>query len=616
MKGITGKILVINLSEKTTSDLKLPEEVYRKYIGGRSLGLKLLYDILPAGVDPLSEDNILIMMTGAVTGTPIPSGCKYVVVSKSPQTGTILESYASGAIAQEIKYAGYDGFILKGRCDAPTYIMIENDKVSFKDAKHIWGKETYETERILKDMHGKHYGAMVIGPAGENLSLMSLINSDFGRQAGRGGPGAVMGSKNVKAIIAHATKHGVTCQDYEKILELNRKHIAQAEESFMGKIRKRFGTPYTLTMTNAAGMLPVNNFQTGCIEGVEELIGCEIVEQYTAKSRSCLGCVIACSKVTHVPEGPFEGLTVEGPEYETLSMLGSNLGITYLPAILKGNEVCDRVGIDTISAGCVIGFAMECYEKGLLQDFDLGGLEDLSFGNYEAALQLMEDIAYRRGLGAVLADGVKRASEIIGQGSEKFALHVKGLEFPGYDPRASFGAALTYAVVSRGACHRRCWPPSKDILRDVPPYIAEGKAEIVKRLWDDNSIQHSLLVCDIPPKSIGITRNELLDYLNALTGFDINLDDVQVLVDRAETVARMFNVREGFSRKDDTLPHRILNEPLPDGPPKGIYVKQEDLDLMLDDYYALRGWDNNGVPLPETIKKLGLEGRIARENVC
>ena len=618
MKGISGNILLIDLSSKTSSSLKLPDEIYRKFVGGRSLGMKIIYDMLPAGTDPLSADNIFIMLTGAVTGSPIPSGCKYVVISKSPQTGAVLETYASGYIAQELKYAGYDGFILKGKCDKPTYLVIENDKVFFNDAKDVWGQDAYIAERHLRAVHGQEYGTMCIGPAGENLSLIAGINSDFGRQAARGGGGAILGSKNIKAILAHGTKQGVSCHDYEKILELNRKHIKQIDESFMGKIRKRFGTPYTLNITNPAGMLPTRNFQKGYLEGAEDLIGAEAVERCTAKSRSCLGCVVACSKVTQVTEGPYAGLVVEGPEYETLSMLGSNLGITYLPAVLKGNELCDRMGIDTISAGACISFAMECYEKGLLKDFDMGGLDDLSFGNYEAALQLMEDIGYNRGLGKILGQGVKRASEIIGQDSYKFAMEVKGLEFPGYDPRASFGAALTYAVTPRGACHRRCWPPAKDILREVPPYEAEGKAALVKRLWDNNSVYHSLMICDIPPKNIGIKVDELLEYLNALTGADFNMEDMHELVERTETLTRLFNIREGFSRKDDTLPWRILNEPLTDGPPTGVYVKQEDLDLMLDDYYALRGWDNEGVPLPETIKKLGLEeeGGIFHENAC
>ncbi|MBR0597463.1 aldehyde ferredoxin oxidoreductase family protein [Sinanaerobacter chloroacetimidivorans] len=609
LKGFAGKILKIDLTTESWSEIKLSEDVYRKYIGGRSLGMKLLYELLPPGVDPLSPENLFILTTGAVSGTPVPSGCKYVIVSKSPATGTILESYASGYITQELKYAGYDGFILAGKSKNPCYIEIYNDNVYFRDAGKLWGLDCYEAERALKEIHGPEYGRIVIGPAGEKLSNLASVNSDFGRQAARGGPGAILGSKNVKGVVARGTKQGVKCHDPEAVLRLNREHIKMSDESFMGRIRKRFGTPYTLTVTNAAGMLPTRNFKTGYTENAEELIGAEAVESAMVKSRSCLGCIIACSKVTQVTEGPFEGLVVEGPEYETIALLGSNLGITYLPAILKGNEVCDRVGIDTISAGVAVGFAMECYERGLLKDFDLDGM-DLSFGNYEAALKLMEDIGYRRGFGEVLTMGVKRASEIIGQDSYKFTLEVKGLEFPGYDPRASFGAGLTYAVTPRGACHRRCWPPSKEILREVPPYIAEGKAEIVKKLQDDNCILHSLMICDIPHKSLGMGMQPLLEYVNAVTGIDYKIEDIQEVVDRTETLARLFNIREGFGRKDDTLPWRILNEDLPDGPPKGIHIKQEDLDYMLDRYYELRGWDENGVPLEETVARYRIEERI------
>jgi|LSQX01.2.fsa_nt_gb aldehyde:ferredoxin oxidoreductase len=606
MKGIAGKILFVNLTTGKVSIEIIEDDIYRKYLGGRGLGAKLLYDHSKPGVDPLSPENIVVVMTGPATGTPIPSGCKYVVLSKSPATGAFLEAYSSGRIAQELKYAGYDGIIVSGKSEYPCIIKVNNDTVEILNASHIWGKDALETEKMLKNEFGSEYGVMCIGPAGENLSYIAGINSDFYRQAARGGGGAVFGSKNLKAVIVRGNKYGVSCEDPETILSLVKQHVQQIENSFMGKIRRRFGTPYTLTLTNAAGMLPTRNFQSGICKGAEDVIGAEAVEKRTISSKSCLGCMVSCSKITEVNDGPYKGLVIEGPEYETLSMLGSNLGVLYLPAILKGNEVCDRLGIDTISTGATISFAMECYEKGLLKDFDLGGM-DLSFGNYEVAIKLMYDIAYGKGFGEVLKNGVKRASEIIGQDSYKFAMQVKGLEFPGYDPRASFGAALTYAVTPRGACHRRCWPPAKDILKNVNPYEAQGKAAIVKKIWNSNSIYHTILICDIPPKNIGISMSDVVKYLNALTGENYTQEDMDDMAERTETLIRLFNIREGFTRNDDTLPYRILHEPSPEGPPKGICVGVDNLNLMLDEYYELRGWDKNGNPRPETLDRLGIK---------
>lgn len=606
MKGYAGKILYINLTTGNVHTEVIEDDIYRKYLGGRGLGTRLLYDRSTPGADPLSAENIIVLMTGPATGTPIPSGCKYVILSKSPATGAFLESYASGRIAQELKYAGYDGVVISGKSEYPCMVAITNDKVEILKADHLWGKDAIETEKVLREEFSDSHGVMCIGPAGENLSYIAGINSDYGRQAARGGGGAVFGSKNLKAVIVRGNKYGVSCEDTKTILSLVKQHVQQIENSFMGKIRRRFGTPYTLTLTNAAGMLPTKNFQSGVCEGAEDAIGAEAVEKRTISSKSCLGCMVACSKITEVTEGPYKGLVIEGPEYETLSMLGSNLGILDLAAILKGNEVCDRLGIDTISTGATISFAMECYERGLLKDFDLGGM-DLSFGNYEAAIQLMYDIAYGKGFGKVLQNGVKKASEIIGQDSYKFAIHVKGLEFPGYDPRASFGAALTYAVTPRGACHRRCWPPAKEILKNVNPYIAQGKAEIVRKIWNNNSIYHSILLCDIPPKNIGISMEDIVGYLNALTGGNYTQEDMYRAAERTETLIRLFNIREGFTRKDDTLPYRMLHEPLPEGPPKGICVGVDNLNLMLDEYYEIRGWDRDGYPRQETLDSLGIE---------
>lgn len=605
MKGYSGQMLLVDLSTGAIKKEKIKDEILQQFVGGRGLGAKLLYDMQRPNVDPLDKDNHIIIATGPFTGTPIPSGCKFVLVTKSPATGAFLDSYASGYIAPQLKLAGLDVLVIKGRSIKPCYLFIEDELIEIRDASHLWGLDTFETERTLKKELGNDKGVICIGLAGENIVTIAGVNSDFYRQAGRGGGGAVFGSKKLKAIVAKGTKHGVTYYDLNTILSMNRKNNELLEKNLMGKIRKRYGTPYTLNITNAVGMLPTRNFQSGVFPDAEDMIGAEAVERSTIKSKSCLGCIVACSKITEIKEGPFKGLVFEGPEYETLSMLGSNLGINYLPAIIKSNELCDRLGLDTISTGAIISFAMECYEKGLITKEDTGGKE-LRFGNYVEAHDLIKQIASVEDLGKLLGQGVKKASEVIGQGSEKFAMHVKGLEFPGYDPRAAFGGGLTYAVTPRGACHRRCWPASKEILENVYPYDAEGKAELVKEIWDMNTILHTLLLCDIPQKSLGMGVETLAAYYTAVTGCPSTEPDFLLLADRIETLIRMFNNREGFSRKDDTLPHRILYEPLPDGPPKGQCIGDKNLTKMLDEYYSARGWDNEGNPTSETIERLGL----------
>jgi len=309
--------------------------------------------------------------------------------------------------------------------------------------------------------------------------------------------------------------------------------------------------------------------------------------------------------ITRVSEGKYKGSELEGPEYETLGMFGSNQLIDDLPAIIQANILCDKLGLDTISTGNVIGFIMECFERELISFRETDGL-DIRFGDREASLRAIEMIAYRQGFGDILAEGVKAISERIGKDSGRFAMHVKGLEFPAYEPRGAFGSALSYAVSPRGACHRRAWPPAKEILGNYPPYTVEGKAEMVKGLYDENCILHALLVCDMPAKFIPLSQDDYSKYFEAVTGGPLSKNDFQIIADRIETLIRMFNVREGFSRKDDTLPYRTLHEPLPDGPAKGQFIGEENLNRMLDEYYELRGWDRLGTPKKETLKKYQL----------
>ena len=599
MDGVKGKLLEIDLSTASHREVKLKKDIIKKYIGGRGLGVKLLSDLLPENIDPLGEKNIMLILTGPLTGSIIPGSGKYVVISKSPVTGGFLDSYSSGRLAPELKFAGYDGLIIKGKAKRPSYIDIENEKVEIRHAAHLWGKDAFETEEILQGSGEEEYGTMCIGPAGENLVNFASINSDFFRQAARGGIGAVMGSKNLKAIKVKGTGD-INCFDARGMMDLVLKHKEKLRESAVVKNRQNFGTPSTLDITNEAGMLPTKNYQSGVYKKAWGKLDSEGVSKNIIKTRGCYGCMIACSQITKNEDEEI----VEGPEYETVGMFGPNLGVDSLSAVIKANIKCDKLGMDTISAGNVIGFAMECYEKGILPEKynDL----DLEFGNFEAALSLLDDIAFRKDLGELMGKGVEKMSEELKKGSEHFAMHVKGLEFPAYDPRIGLGTALSYAVSPRGACHRRAWPPSIEVLGNLEPYKIEGKAEYVKEKVDENSIFHSMLVCDFPAKWIPLSIEDFATYLNLMTGENFTEKDLWETADRIETKIRLFNNREGLTRQDDNLPPRILKDALPEGPTKGNVVNEKDLNTLLDKYYEVRGWNKQGIPTKEKLEELNI----------
>jgi aldehyde:ferredoxin oxidoreductase len=605
VKGFCGKLLEIDLDSGKSKEIPISDKMVETYLGGRGLGARLLTDIVPAGTDPLSPDNVLIFLTGPLTATYVPGSSKFVVVTKSPLTGGWCDSYSSGRISVELKKVGYDGLVIRGRANHPCYLRIDDKGIEVREANLIWGRDSFETERMLRDLEGGiPLGVSTIGPAGEKLSRFACINSDLYRQAGRGGVGAVMGSKNLKAIVVKGRKD-VSLHDRKRLIELNRENYQRAKKSVVAQARMKYGTPLTLNITHAGGILPTMNFQFGTWEKALEKIDSIGVHKNMVSHKACLSCFTHCGMMTRASGGRYQGSEVEGPEYETLGMFGSNHLIDDLSAIIQANVLCDKLGMDTISAGNVIGFVMECFERELISSKETDGL-DLRFGNSEASIAALEMMASRKGFGAIMAEGVKAVSEHIGKGSERFAMHVKGMEFPAYEPRGAFGSALSYAVSPRGACHRRAWPPAKEILGNYPPYTVEGKAEMVKGLYDENCILHSLLVCDMPAKFIPLSREDYGRYFEAVTGQPISQDELPVMADRIETLIRMFNVREGFDRKNDVLPHRTLNEPLPDGPAKGQYIGEANFNRMLDEYYDLRGWDRTGIPTEETLKRYGL----------
>ena len=601
MQGVCGRLLEIDLSNGKTKDRTVSDDMVAKYMGGRGLGARLLFDMLPAKTRPLSPQNVLFFLTGPLTGTKVPGSSKFVVITKSPLTGGWCDSYSSGRLPGELKKLGYDGLIIRAKSNHPCYLKIDDSGVHIRAADSIWGKDSFETDRILKEIEGDpSAGVTSIGPAGEKRCRFASINSELYRQAARGGVGAVMGSKNLKAIMIRG-KGKVQQHDRKKLVELNKKNYARSRQSEVAKARMNFGTPLTLNITHTGGILPTKNFQFGTWEKALNKIDAEGVQRSTISRKACISCFTPCSLVTKVSGGKYKGSTIEGPEYETLSMLGSNLLVDALPEIIQANILCDKLGIDTISTGNVIGFAMECFEKGLISATQTGGL-DLRFGDAEAGLAAIEMIAARSGFGDVLAEGVRRVAAHVGNETERFAMHVKGMEFPGYEPRGAFGGALSYAVSPRGACHRRAWPPAHELLGDYPPYAVEGKAEMVKELYDQNCILHSLLVCDFQSKFIPLSMADYAQYFQAVTGEDISEEDFTSIAARIETLIRMFNLREGLTRKDDTLPYRTLHEPLPDGPATGQCIGEENLNRMIDEYYASRGWDSSGIPTEKTLK--------------
>ncbi len=608
MKGICGKLLEIDLTSGKTKNIMIPDRMVEKYLGGRGLGARLLFDLLPARTDPLSPENVLLFLTGPLTGSMVTGSSKFVVVTKSPLTHGWCDSYSSGRIAVELKKVGYDGMVLRGKANHPCYLKIDDGGMEIREADGIWGKDSFETERMLKESEkNPSAGVSSIGPAGENLCRFACINSDLYRQAGRGGMGAVMGSKRLKAIVVKGKKE-VDLHDRKRLIELNRQNYQRAKKSVVAQARMKYGTPLTLNITHTGGILPTKNFQFGTWEKALEKIDSVGVYKSTISRKACLSCFTHCSMITRVSEGKYKGSELEGPEYETLGMFGSNLLIDDLPAIIQANILCDKLGVDTISTGNVIGFLMECFAKDLISSRETEGVE-IRFGDSEASLAAIQMIAYRQGFGDILAGGVKAVSEHIGKDSARFAMHVKGMEFPAYEPRGAFGSALSYAVSPRGACHRRAWPPAKEILGGYPPYTVEGKAEMIKDLYDENCVLHSLLVCDMPAKFIPLSLDDYANYLQAATGEAISKNDFLTIAGRIETLIRMFNLRQGFTRKDDTLPYRTLWEPLPDGPAKGQFVGEENLNRMIDDYYACRGWDMAGVPTESTLQKYELSNK-------
>jgi aldehyde:ferredoxin oxidoreductase len=586
--GYHGRYLVVNLTEKSWKTENLSEEITTSYLGGRGIATKLLFDSQEAKVDPLSPHNNLIIFTGPVAGTNTPGSSRIMFTTKSPLSNAVNTTSMGGAFPNAFKATGFDGLIITGKAEDKVWLYITPDGVDFKSAEDLWGLKTTQTENAIQEQLDDKCRVACIGPAGENQVLYAAIVSAT-RTASRGGAGTVMGSKNLKAIAVSGNVKAPIA-DKEAFDEVIKKIRDDQKENPSVVGMQMNGTAGLISVVNAMGALPTRNFQTGTFDGAEDISGSTITEKNRVKGFACASCPVGCSLIAEIKTGAYKGTQSEGPEYESTVMLGSNLGIADLDTIIAANYLCDEYGLDTISAGNVIGFLMECYEKGLLTDTDTPGIKP-TWGNGEALLSLLELIAKKEGIGARLAQGVARLSKEI-PGSEAFAMHVKGLELAAYDPRGVFGQGLSYAIAPRGGEHGRGgYMIVEFFMPDVDLYTHEGKAERAIQMAEDAAMYDLSCLCSFNFVPIPL----IPPLITAVTGKEYTDDSLRETTRRVITLERKFNIREGFSREDDTLPPRLLNEPLPDGMAAG--KKVEGLDLMLDDYYALRGWDKHGVPL-------------------
>jgi aldehyde:ferredoxin oxidoreductase len=610
--GYQGQILKIDLSSGTTETITMEERLATNYIGGKGFGARFLYDMTGPEIDPLAPENVLMFMPGPMTGTLAPS-MRQVIVFKSPLTGIYADSFHGGVLGPEIKYCGYDGVIITGKANAPAYIYLNDDKVEIRDARFLWGADTYQTyERLYEALEDRTIKIACIGPAGENLVRFALIDCTPHRQAGRCGGGAVMGSKNLKALVVRGGTYPVRVAQPRRFLTLVKRvhERIKRDPSFheLGTLRDVMGH-------STMAVIPTFNAQRASFDASHKITGPKHRDRIWLRHTACMGCVTACSKAGALRRGPYQGTVVENVEYENLALMGTNLGIDHLEGLAYACHLCDLYGLDTMSAGGVIGFAMEAAQRGDLAGGQLGGL-DLRFGAYKSVHRLLGMIARREGLGDLLAEGVKRAAKRLGHETYKYALHTKGLEMAGYDPRGLPGQGLGYMTGDKGGEHVQGYMPDFE-YRGYPwrgttleRFGLEGKAEVVIRLQNYQVGTNTLVKCDFVKRydedGGSPTPADFADLLSVTTGVSYTPQDIELVGERVWNLVRLYNLREGMGRADDVLPYRIREEELPDPPVRGRKLSQNDQDRMLDEYYQLRGWDANGVPTVAKLAELGL----------
>lgn len=599
--GYAGQILDIDLKNDSIKLSPLDKTFASENLGGKGFGAKILFDQLPLKCPPLSPENILIFATGPLTGTLTPTSGRCVVCTKSPATGLWLDANCGGTFGPELKMAGIDVVIIRGRAPEPVMIIIDDSKINIKKAVGLWGKDTFATHNWIKKNFGRDFRVACIGVAGEKEVRLANIISEQ-RAFGRGGAGAVMGSKNLKAIAVRGTQ-SISVADPESFMLTCREAYNELGNSpDTGGGRPKYGTNAILSITNRTGVHPVRNFQKGKFRGAP-LVNEETIEKFYVRNKACFGCPIYCSKIAEVKDGFYKGSITEGPDYENVWSFGANCENTDIGAIILAEYLCDLYGLDTISTGNVIGFLMECVEKSMLSEADIGF--KLQFGVAENIIQAIHVIGNKKGPGALWGEGVRRIAQKI-DGAEKFAIHVKGLELPAYDPRGSTGMALAYATSDRGGCHVRAFPFADEYLSNVnrlDPFSAEFKPELVKSQQDYINAINSCVICLF--SAFALNLDQITPFLQSVTGLESfsSGENIMKLGERISTIIRLFNLREGLTSEQDSLPRRFFEEPLKEGPLKGRVV---DLDPMIKEYYFVRGWDKEGKPTRKKLKELDL----------
>jgi aldehyde:ferredoxin oxidoreductase len=608
VRGYCGTILHVDVTSGDVTGEELTEEVANAWLGGAGLGAYLVYRDVPRGADPLGPDNAVVFTPGLVNGVPFVTPGKCTFTAKSPLTGTMGDANMGGRIGAATRHAGYDAIVVRGRSVKPVTVVVDDDDVTLRPSSDLWGLDTREASEALRGELGQAFAVATIGVGGENMVRYACVDCDD-RQSGRSGIGAVLGSKLVKAIAVRGTKRvPVAHEDELPGLRDRNDSIVRNDKSREG-MRKHGTGGFTDWVNDERGTFPTRNWQHSVYEDRERIVPQHWAPIYGVRNKACYGCMRPCGKLVRVEEGPYAGTVVDGVEYETIYSLGGGICNPDPELLAHLNEQCDVLGIDTISAGVVVGWAMEAAERGLLTEFDLGGL-DVGFHNPSCAVELLRRIAHREGIGDLLAEGVARASSIVGQGSEGFAIHVKGLEPPAYDVRGLKTLALGFAVSSRGADHLKSGAYLVDLngrfgpFEGVDRFSAEGRGEMVRYLEDLFAAYDCLGICKFSRNIYG--PEDLADAARLVTGRHLTVEEMFRVGERVTTLRRLFNYREGLTRDDDTLPHRVMTEPVGEGPSEGHIVTAEELRTMLDDYYGQRGWDAEGRPTEAKLDELGV----------
>ncbi len=603
---MSGKILRIDMTSESFKEEETDEATCRKFLGGRGLGAKILYDELAAGTDPFSAENIVVIATGPLTGTKTPSSGRHVVISKSPATGGMTFSSSGGTWAVEFRKTGYDLIVLKGKAEKPTYLWISDGVVEFRDASKFWGKQVIEADDGIRAETDEEAKVLQIGIAGEKKSYMAAILNEKYRAAGRTGLGAVLGSKNLKAIAVKGTKEIEVANSIamrraaDKAMKIILENAVTKEDGAL----HTYGTAVLTNIMNGLGIYPTRNFQTGVFADAEKISGERMAETIFVKRTACFECPMECGRWIKVDEGKYAGIEGESLEYETTWAFGGQCGVSELDALAKANYVCNEYGVDTISCGNTIGFAMELFERGILTKGDIGF--ELNFGDADAMVRMTELIAKREGFGDVLADGTVKAAEKIGKGSDYYTMQVKGLELPAYDPRGAMGIGLNFATGNRGGCHVTGYTIAAEAvgapLKVDPLDASDDKVDLTILFQDFTAAVDSAVNCLFLSFAVGAeVWAEMIAGVAGWDGYDV--EEFLKTGERIYALERIFNKREGFGRKDDTLPERLIKEPMPDGPAKG---NVHPLDELLKVYYDKRGYDHEGHPTEEKLRELGL----------